>query len=133
MKKNASKKSAKTKPTTALSVEDYLAAQPKEVRAALEQLRETIRFVVPDAEEVISYQIPTFKLGGPLVAYAAFANHCSFFVMSPPLMEKFAKELAPYEVGKATVHFAPEQPLPTTLVKRLVKARVKENEARKTK
>lgn len=133
MKKNASRKSTHGNRAAALSVEHYLAAQPKEVRAALELLRKTIRSVVPDAEEVISYQIPTFKLGGPLVAYAAFANHCSFFVMSPPLMEKFAKELAPYEVGKATIHFAPEKPLPTTLVKRLVKARVKEIEARKTK
>ncbi len=103
------------------------------MRDALEQLRAAIRSVVPDAEEVISYQIPTFKLQGSLVAYAAFAKHCSFFVMSPPLMEKFAKELASYEITKATIHFTPDRPLPAALVKKLVKARIKENEARKTK
>ncbi len=133
MKKNATRKSAGAKRAAALSVEHYLAAQPKEMRAALEQLRSTIRSVIPDAEEVISYQIPTYKLRGPLVAYGAFAKHCSFFVMSPSLMEKFAKELSRYEVTKGTIHFAPDRPLPATLVKKLVKERIKENNARKTK
>lgn len=115
------------------NVDDYLASQPKAIRDALEQLRTVIRSVVPGAEEVISYQIPTFKQQGALVGYAAFTKHCSFFVMSPPLMEKFAKELAPFEVAKATIHFAPDRPLPAALVKKIVKARVKENQARKAK
>lgn len=133
MKKATSIPRTSAKSANVASVDDYLASQPKEMRAALDKLRATIRSVAPDAQEVISYQIPTFKQQGSLVAYAAFAKHCSFFVMSPPLMEKFAKELAPYEIAKATIRFAPDRPLSAALVKRLVKARIKENEARKTK
>ncbi len=133
MKKAVSKPKTGVKRTGAADVEAYLAAQPKAMRDALEHLRSVIKSAAPTATEVISYQIPTFKLQGSLVAYAAFAKHCSFFVMSPPLMEQFAKELAPFSTAKATLHFTPEHPLPTALVKKLVKARIKENESRKSK
>ena len=133
MKKAISKTKTDAKRIGAVDVEAYLAAQPKAMRNALEHLRSIIKSAAPTATEVISYQIPTFKLQGSLVAYAAFAKHCSFFVMSPPLMEQFAKELAPFNKAKATLHFTPEQPLPTTLVKKLVKARIKENESKKSR
>ncbi len=133
MKKAISKPKTDAKNTSFANVDDYLASQPKAIRDALQKLRSVIKSAAPAATEVISYQIPTFKLQGSLVAYAAFAKHCSFFVMSPPLMEQFAKELAPYDIAKATIHFAPDRPLPAALVKKLVKARIKENEARKSK
>ena len=111
-------------------VDAYLAEVPAEARAALERLRETIRKAAPNATEGFSYGIPAFKLHGkPLVAYAALKNHCSFFPMSPALIEAHKKELGPYELSKGTVRFQASKPLPATLVKKLVKARIAETEA----
>lgn len=118
---------------TAKEVDDYLAAVPDEERAALEKLRKVIRDIVPDATETISYQIPTFKHEGALVGFAAFKNHCSFFVMSTRAMEAHKKDLEQYETSKGTIRFTVDEPLPAPLVKKLVKARIKENEARKSK
>jgi uncharacterized protein YdhG (YjbR/CyaY superfamily) len=116
---------------SANEVDEYLAGLPSETRAALERLRATIRAAAPDATEVISYRVPTFKHhGGGLVGFAGFEGHCSFFVMSPEVMEAHAEELEPYDTAKATIRFAPDQPLPDALVKKLVKARIKENEER---
>lgn len=112
-------------------VDAYLATVPAKPRIALERLRKIIRSVVPGAEETISYKIPTFKLPGPLVGYAAFTNHCSFFLMSTTVIEAHAEELASYKTSKGTVHFTPDRPLPVALVKKLVKARIAENAARK--
>ena len=81
-------------------------------------LRKRIKAIVPRATEVISYQIPTFKHHGGLVAYAAFPDHCSFFVMSPNGMRAHAAELKGYDVAKATIHFATDKPLPAALVKK---------------
>ncbi|MBI1903792.1 MAG: DUF1801 domain-containing protein [Planctomycetia bacterium] len=116
--------------TPATNVDDYLAAVPIRARAALEKLRQTIRAAAPKATEVISYQVPIFKLDGGLVGFAAFENHCSFFVMSPAVMKAHQDDLKPYSTAAGTVHFAPDRPLPAALVKKLVKARIKENEAR---
>ncbi len=116
--------------TRAETVDEYLAAVPPDARSALEKLRATIRAVVPDATEVISYQIPTFRHRGSLVAYAAFKDHCSFFVMSPAVIKAHEKALARYVTSKGTIQFAAEEPLPPALVRRLVKARIAENEAR---
>ena len=80
MKKDHQQKPAK-------NVDEYLAAAPEDVRSVLEKLRKTIRSAAPKAEEVISYQIPMFKYHGPLVFFAAFRNHCSFYVVSKPIME----------------------------------------------
>ncbi|MBN1288574.1 MAG: DUF1801 domain-containing protein [Actinobacteria bacterium] len=113
------------------SVEEYLSRVPIESRVALELLRETIKSAAPMAEEAISYRIPTFKYKGPLVAFAAFRNHLSFFVMSPAVMEAHSDELAGYKTGEATLHFTADEPLPGKLVEKLVKARIEENEARK--
>lgn len=111
-------------------IDEYLAAVPEEARAALEKLRQTIKAAAPKATEVISYRMPIFKHHGLLVGYAAFPNHCSFFVMSPSVMEAYKGELSAYDTAKGTIRFKAEKPLPSALVKKLVKARIKENEAR---
>lgn len=112
-------------------VEKYLDSVPPEARATLEKLRKTIRTMVPTAVEVISYDVPTFKLDGRmLVSYAAFKNHCSFFPGAAPI-KAHAKDLKSYVTSKGTIRFPSDKPLPATLVKKLVKTRIKENEARK--
>jgi uncharacterized protein YdhG (YjbR/CyaY superfamily) len=114
------------------SVEDYLAALPEESRVALERLRMMIKAAAPEATETISYQMPAFRdRDRPLVAYAAFKNHCSFFPMSAKLIEDHKAELKPYETAKGTIRFRVDETLPATLVKKLVRARIKENEARR--
>jgi uncharacterized protein YdhG (YjbR/CyaY superfamily) len=123
MKQDQPKKPAK-------NVDEYLTAVPEEVRGVLEKLRRTIRAAAPKAEEVISYQIPTFKYHGPLVFFAAFRNHCSFYVVSKPIMEMFSSELKPYDTSGTTIHFSAKNPLPASLIKKIVKARIEENEAR---
>jgi uncharacterized protein YdhG (YjbR/CyaY superfamily) len=114
----------------AASVDDYLAALPKDVRAALAKLRRTIRAAAPMATEVISYRIPAYKHHGLLVGFAALPGHCTFHVMSPPVMRAHAAAVKGYEVGKGSIRFAPDEPLPTALITRLVKARIAENEKR---
>jgi len=119
-----------TNVTTAADVDRYLASLPADARAALSRLRRIIRSVVPEATECISYQVPTFKLLGGLVAYGALPNHCSFFVMSPAVMNAHKAELRAYDTSKGTIRFAAGEPLPEALVKKLVRARVAENKAR---
>jgi len=123
------KKSRKDAMTIPQDVEEYLAAVPPEMRAALEKLRRTIRAAAPDAEEVISYRIPTFKLGKGLVAYGAARRHCALYPMSTAVMEAFRDELEPYDTSKGTIRFTPDKPLPAALIKKLVKARIAENAA----
>ena len=115
-----------------ISVEDYLAALPEASRAALEKLRKTIKAAAPDATETISYQMPTFTdHGRSLVSYAAFKDHCSLFPASQAVKDALGDELKPYVTGKATIRFHPDKPLPDALVKRIVKARIEENAARR--
>jgi uncharacterized protein YdhG (YjbR/CyaY superfamily) len=112
------------------SVEDYMAALPEAPRAALEKLRKTIKAAAPEATETISYQMPAFKLHGRfLVSYAAFKNHCSLFPASTKVLEAHGEELKPYFSGKGTIRFTVDEPLPSTLVKKIVKARIEENAA----
>ncbi len=121
---------SKTKPRAAQDVDDYLSRLPEDSRAALESIRRTIRSVVPDAVEVISYQIPTFKHNGRmLVSYAAFREHCSFFPGAEPI-EIHRDELKPYRTSKGTIRFAAEKPLPAALVRKLVRTRLNQNAAR---
>ena len=110
-------------------MDDYLAAVPEEARVTLEKLRKTIKAVAPQAIEVISYQVPTYKLHGSLVGFWATKNHCAFCVMSTSVMDAHEDELKPYDTAKATIRFPAGKPLPAALVKRLVKARIEENEA----
>jgi len=125
--------STETRTTVAQDVDDYLSRLPQDSRAALEKLRRTIKSVVPGAVEVISYQIPTFKYQGRmLVSYAAFSEHCSFFPGARPI-EIHRNELKAYQTSKGTIRFPIDKPLPAALVKKLVKARIAENEAREKK
>ena len=119
-----------TKTVPAANIDEYLSALPEKVRSTLEVLRKTIKAAAPKAEEVISYQIPTFKYHGFLVCFAAFKNHCSFYTTSHSVMKAFANELKSYDTSGVTIHFTADKPLPASLVKKLVKARIKENEAR---
>jgi uncharacterized protein YdhG (YjbR/CyaY superfamily) len=128
MKKAASSK----KNAPAKDVDAYLASTPKELRAVLENLRAAIKAAAPKAEEVISYQIPTYKYHGPLVHFMARASHCSFITVNKKVLKKFNNELADFEISGTTIHFTAENPLPAALVKKIVKARVAENEAQAT-
>jgi len=113
------------------SVEDYLAALPEGPRAALAKLRKTIKSAAPEAIEAISWGMPAFKYRGrPLVGYAAFRDHCSFFPMSTRVMEAHQEELGAFRTSKGTIRFAPDRPLPAALVRKLVKERLAENAAR---
>jgi len=112
-------------------VDRYLRKVPQPARQTLQKIRATIRSAAPrEATEAISYGIPAFKYNGMLVAYAAFANHCSFFPASGELLKEFADELKDYPCSKGTIRFSLDQPLPSALVKKLVKARVAKNEAK---
>ena len=112
------------------NVEEYLTDVPADKRMALEKLRKTIRSVVPKAEEYISYGMPTFKYNGPLVSYAAFKEHCSLFPWGSGLIKKYAEELKPFKTSKGTIQFTVDKPLPAALVKKIIKDRMKENEAK---
>ena len=129
MKKAESK--AGRKNTRAVTVASYLAAVPKDARAALVKLRKAIKAAAPQATEGISYGMPAFKHQGPLVYYAAFKDHCSFFPGSVAVMRRFAAELKDYDTtGKGTIRFPAKKPLPAALVTKLVRTRVAENDAR---
>lgn len=110
------------------TVEEYIAGQPETFRTTLEQLRSIIRSVVPKAEEMISYQVPSFKHIYMLVGIGASKDYCSLYTMSPGLVKSLKDELTKVKVSGATLHFPPGKPLPAALVKKIVKARVKENE-----
>lgn len=111
------------------TIDDYLADIPEVQRTALEKLRHTILSVAPQATELISYQVPAFKYEGMLVSMGVARNHCAFYVMSTAVVAAFKEELAAYDTSPGTIRFQPGEPLPVTLVKKLVKARMKENEA----
>ena len=108
------------------NINEYIRMFPADVQAKLNTLRQTIRTLVPDATEAMSYQIPTFKLNGNLVHFAAFKNHIGFYPGASGI-KAFAQELAMYKSAKGSVQFPLEQPLPLDLVKRIVEYRVKEN------
>jgi uncharacterized protein YdhG (YjbR/CyaY superfamily) len=109
------------------SVNDYLRAVPRGPRAALQKLRKTIKAAAPQATEGISYGMPCFKHHGVLLCFAAFKNHCSLF-MSTYLTKTLKKELASYQIAKGTIRFTADKPLPAALVRKLVKARIAQNE-----
>ena len=114
------------------SVEEYLESVPEPARTTLNKMRATIRSVVPaETTEAISYGIPSFKYKGALVGYAAFSSHCSFFPMNATLVERFQDDLSDYPTSKGTVRFPVDKPLPAALLKKLVKARIADNEQKK--
>ena len=108
--------------------DEYLAALSDKKRAALENLRQTIKAAAPEAEECISYQLPAFRLHGKLlVAYGAAAKHCAFYPGS--VLGSLKAELKGYDTSKGTIRFAPDKPLPRALVRKLVKLRIAKNRA----
>jgi uncharacterized protein YdhG (YjbR/CyaY superfamily) len=111
------------------SIDAYIATFPKDVQEILEALRATIRAAAPDAEEKISYQMPTFALNGNLVHFAVLKNHIGFYPTSSGI-EAFKQELSPYAGTKGAVRFPITQPLPLDLISRIVHFRVAENLAK---
>ena len=108
------------------SIDDYIATFPEEKQIILEELRETIKACALDAEEKISYQMPTFFLKGNLVHFAAFKNHIGFYP-TPGAIQAFKQELSIYASAKGSVQFPIEKPLPLDLISKIVKFRVAEN------
>ena len=133
MKKTKSaKRGSAAKKSIANSVDEYLARVPEPARGTLKKIRALIRSVVPpEATEIISYGIPSFKYKGWLVGYAAFANHCSFFPGALP--GKFANLLKRFPTSKGTIRFPVDKPLPAALMKKLVRARIAENKLKEQK
>ena len=111
------------------TVDEYIAKFPRHVQNTLEELRQAIRESAPEAEEVISYRMPAFKLNGLLVWFAAFKNHIGFYPKTSAI-EAFKEELSDYEVSKGTVRFPLDKPIPFILVKKIVTYRVEENLSR---
>lgn len=125
MKKSGSKPAAKR--TAAQDVDAYLAGVPEPARAALQKVRAAIKAAAPGATEGISWGMPGYKLGGYLGGFAAFKDHLSFFPGTT--LEAFREDLEGYTTTKGAIHFTPDHPLPVSLVKKIVKARVKQHAA----
>lgn len=132
MKKKKSGKSRSTAKAsvTPKDVDEYLATVPEPARRTLIKMRATIRSAVPpEATEVISYRMPAFRHNRVLVWFAAFSDHCSLFPTAA-VIEKFKNELKNFSTSKGTLHFPTNKPLPTALIRKLVKARVALNESK---
>jgi uncharacterized protein YdhG (YjbR/CyaY superfamily) len=119
----------KTDPTRPQNIDDYIAGFPPEVQEILEKIRSTIRQAAPNAQETISYQMPTFTLNGSLVHFAAFKQHIGFYP-TPSGTKEFQRELSVYKGAKGSVRFPLDQPIPFDLISQIVKFRVKENLAK---
>ena len=133
MKKAKSGKSRSTAKASVApkDVDEYMASVPEPARTTLSKMRATIRSAVPaGATEVISYRMPAFRHNGVLVWFAAFSEHCSLFPTAA-IIEKFKNELKPFSTSKGTIQFPTNKSLPTALIKKLVKARVAQNESKK--
>ncbi len=115
----------KAKPGSPATIDDYIAGFPADVQRVLQRVRKTIRAAVPDAEEAISYRIPTFNLNGYLIYFAGHKHHIGVYPTSPG-MKKALKGLSAYESGRGTARFSLDQPIPYDLIGRMAKFRVKE-------
>jgi uncharacterized protein YdhG (YjbR/CyaY superfamily) len=110
-----------------MTVDEYLDAAPEPHRGTLIQLRETLRAILPDATEALSYGVPAFIVNGKAIAgYAFFNHHCSYFPHSGSVLPALADALESYEWSKGTLRFPIDEPLPSALVRRLVDARLAE-------
>ncbi|MGH9357890.1 MAG: iron chaperone [Terriglobia bacterium] len=113
------------------TVDEYLARVPEPARSTLNKIRAAIRSAAPpEAAEIISYRMPAFKYKGVLVWFAAFSNHCSLFPTAS-IVERFKNELKGFSMSKGTIRFPTDKPLPAAVVKKMVKARVAQNEGKK--
>ncbi|HKN61575.1 MAG TPA: DUF1801 domain-containing protein [Candidatus Acidoferrales bacterium] len=114
------------------SVDDYIDAQPDHVRGVLHRVRSIIRRALPKAEEVISYQIPAYRLQGERVLFfAGWKRHYSLYPAGERLVAAFKSELAPYEIRKGTIRFPLSEPIPVKLIERIAKFRAKETSAKR--
>lgn len=116
-------KSAETTPQT---IDEYIAGFPPDIQHILERIRETVREAAPDAEEAISYQMPTFKLEGNLVHFAAYKDHIGFYP-TPSGIENFDAQLSSYKTAKGSVRFPLDEPIPYDVISEIVRFRVSEN------
>jgi uncharacterized protein YdhG (YjbR/CyaY superfamily) len=112
------------------TIDEYISMFPDDVQKILKQVRQTIREAAPQAQETINYQMPTFTLNGNLVHFAAFKNHIGFYP-TPTGIEAFKDELSVYKGAKGSVQFPLDQPMPLSIIRRIVEYRVKENSERK--
>jgi len=110
------------------SIDEYISTFPEDVQEVLEQIRQTIREAVPEAEEVISYQMPTYRLNRNLVHFAAHKHHIGFYP-TPSGIETFKDELTPYESAKGSVKFPLNEPMPLDLISRIAKFRAEEDKS----
>ncbi|MBX7259052.1 MAG: DUF1801 domain-containing protein [Candidatus Hydrogenedentes bacterium] len=117
---------------THTTIDSYIAAQPGEVQPLLQALRSTIQKQAPDAEEAIAYGMPTFRLNGNLVHFAACANHIGFYP-TPSAICEFQESLSKYKTSKGAIQFPIDKKLPLALIGKMVRFRVKENLAKKKK
>jgi len=108
------------------TIDEYIKIFPKDIQKILEMVRQTIKKAAPEAEEAISYQMPTFKLNGNLVHFAAFKNHIGFYP-TPSGTKEFKKEISVFRSGKGSIQFPIDKPMPLSLIKKIVKYRVKES------
>ena len=116
----------KTDSNSPQTIEEYIAGFPPEIQAILQQIRSIIRETVPNIEEAMAYQMPTFRLHGNLVHFAAFKNHIGFYP-TPSGVEAFPDELTQYQHAKGSIRFPLDQPIPYDLIRKIVKFRAKEN------
>jgi uncharacterized protein YdhG (YjbR/CyaY superfamily) len=131
-KAKSSHRASSMKRSAAKNVDEYLAAVPEPARTTLNTIRAVIRSAVPpETTEAITYGMPTFKYKGSLLAFAAFKNHCSLFPMSLAVIDTFKNELKPFLASKGTIRYPLDKPLPSALVKKLVKARIAEKDRKK--
>ncbi|MCD8740403.1 DUF1801 domain-containing protein [Mucilaginibacter roseus] len=119
---------SKEKPFIATTVDEYLASLPEPARSALANLRAAIREAAPEAEECISYQMPSYKYKGMLVHFAAFKNHCGFYGVSKTLIDQYKDRLPGCKINGTTIQFKASQGLPAAVVKEIVAIRVKQND-----
>ena len=116
----------KVKPQT---IDEYLSFVSEDKRATLEKLRQTIKTIAPKAEEYFYYQLPAFRLDGKrLVAFGAATNHCSLYPLSATVVKSLKDDLKNYDTSPGTIRFPADKPLPATLVRKIIKARIAENE-----
>lgn len=113
------------------TIDEYIAGFPKETQPVLEEIRKTIRKAVPEAEETISYDMPTFTLGGSyLIYFAGWKKHVALYPVSGALLEELGEELSKYKGTKGSVHFPLDKPMPLALITRIVKIRMRDEPTR---
>lgn len=113
------------------TIDKYISSYPVDDQKVLQKIRETIQKAAPEAKELISYQMPTFRQNGILVHFAAFGHHYSLFP-TPSAIQAFSEKLTAYETSKGTIKFPKAKPIPYDLIAEIVKFRVKENQKKKT-